>query len=82
MVPPGITECESCRKTWYASRCYIQCFECGHVYRTRWHLWLAYWREVLTYRRIFPKEYSLLRVFRGTWRPGLVNFCQCCLHDF
>lgn len=83
-TPPGVVACEACGKTWYAGRCYIRCLECGHVYRTRWHLWLAYWREFLTYRRTFPEEkYSLLRVFLAVLRrPSKVYFCQCCLHDF
>lgn len=83
MISPGIELCDACGRTWYAGRCYRQCAECGHVYRTRWHLWLAYWREFLAYRRTFPGEYSLPRVVWETWRrPSKVYFCQCCIHDF
>lgn len=49
-------------------RHYIWCLECGHPYRTRWHLWLAYaWRFGHIWR--IP-------------RPSRISFCQCCSHDF
>ena len=75
--------CEGCQQRRTLRRWYLRCFECGHVYRTRWHLLGAYWREMWTYSRIFPKGYSLPRLIVNTWRrPGKIYFCQCCLHDF
>lgn len=63
---PIYAACEGCGARWRNVRPYIRCFECGHVYPTRWHLLLAYWREVRTYNRIFPREYSLPRLILGT----------------
>lgn len=67
---------------------YIWCFECGHTYRTRWHLLVAYrvkrWQVRRAYRTIDPDDrepvWSVL--LGGWWRPSRISFCQCCIHDF
>lgn len=89
---------------WCCSRChmghhrvYLRCPECGHPYRTRWHLWLAYlrvhrrlwwrdlhavgWAQPTGLAPVFPRT-RWWHLFAATWRPGRVRFCQCCTHDF
>lgn len=74
--------CEGCGGRWHLRRWYLQCFECGHVYRTRWRLLAMYRWERWRYSRTFPGEYALLRLLFGPpWRPSKVAFCQCCIHD-
>ena len=72
---PRPDHCWSCHRD-QPRRGYIRCFECGHTYRTRWHLLAAYWRIVLQ-----------MDGWLGAWRavrvrPGRISFCQCCIHDF
>lgn len=55
---------------------YIWCLECGHPYRTRWHLFVAWLRKS---RQL---GYSWWIVARTARRPGRITFCQCCSHDF
>lgn len=66
--------CVSCH-TDQPGRGYIRCFECGHTYRTRWHLLAAYWRIVLQ-----MDGWQWWRSLR--LRPSRIYFCQCCIHDF
>ena len=74
--------CAGCHEL-MPKRGYQHCAECGHVYRTRWHLLAVYRSERWQYSRTFPGEYGLLRLlFGGPWRPSKINFCQCCIHDF
>jgi hypothetical protein len=70
------------------TRGYVGCGECGHVYRTRWHLLYAYWGVFLPIwwhdwrHPMFPGFRSRwYDVFRGRLRPSRIYFCQCCLHD-
>lgn len=90
MIPPGIEECQACGETWYAGRCYLQCAECGHVYRTRWHLLAAVRRNLWRARHfrgallnMEPLGISWWRILLGgPWLPSKVYSCQCCTHDF
>lgn len=84
MTPPGLIECLGCWKVWYAGRRrYLQCFECQHVYRTRWHLLWAYRVESWRAWRLWPDEQPLrVALFGRVWRPSKITFCQCCIHDF
>ena len=76
-------ECHACGQAWLIRGWYVRCFECGHVYPTRWHLLLEYRWERLRYWRTFRQDYSLARiVFGPIWRPSKIVYCQCCLHDF
>lgn len=84
-APPGIVACLGCWKSWSAGRCYLQCFECGHVYRTRWHLLAAYrWlRWQGWYRWGWMADQGFWSgLLGGWWRPSKIFFCQCCNHDF
>lgn len=72
LAPPD--HCLSCHED-QPARGYIRCFECGHTYRTRWHLLVAYWLIVL---RI--DGWNARRSLR--LRPARIAFCQCCIHDF
>lgn len=88
---------------WCCSRChevdmrrlYIRCYECCHPYRTRWHLWAAYWRIHIRHwwqdwrgRGLRPPasrpdwRVKWWHAFSGYWRPSRIPFCQCCIHDF
>jgi hypothetical protein len=82
-TPLGVVACQACDHTWYAGRCYIQCAECGHVYRTRLHLLLAYrWAMWRSYREWKDGVTAWSALTRGAWRPSRIYFCQCCIHDF
>ncbi len=80
--PPHEWCCGVCHER--GGRAYIRCYECGHPYRTRWHLLLAYWREHTAIwwrcRRDNPGRWW--HVLPGWWRPSTITFCQCCTHDF
>jgi len=65
-----VSRCLGCGQR-QPDRGYIQCFECGHVYRTRWHLLAAYWRAAGLRHAL-----KSLRL-----RPSGISFCQCCIHD-
>jgi hypothetical protein len=80
---PGGDECQVCGKTWYGTRCYVLCFECGHVYRTRWHLLAAYRHmRLASWRRYGHESHWAWAYLCGWWRPSRISFCQCCIHDF
>lgn len=70
---------------------YIQCFECGHVYRTAGQLRRAYRREYWETTGKWSKPFGE----PGFWPPlparlwrlltikvKEINFCQECIHDF
>lgn len=77
--------CWSCHRD-QAGRAYIVCFECGHAYRTRWHLLAAYrrgrWRSRHFGHGGVPDITPWVALLRGWWRPSQISFCQCCIHDF
>lgn len=61
----------------YRLRPYIVCFECGHIYKTRWHL---AWVAAVTMLR-FHNGY-LRRNWKWVMFPSRISFCQECIHDF
>lgn len=70
--------CRTCHDT--AGRAYRRCYECGHPYRTKWHLLAAYRAARPAVR---PPEIGWWRaLLGGHWRPARIGFCQCCIHDF
>lgn len=75
-------ECGFCHRL-QPDRSYIRCFECGHAFRTRLHLWLADWRA--SWRTapfgIHWRERWYLRL-RPPPRPSVIFSCPCCSHDF
>lgn len=80
-----VDHCWSCHRD-QPRRGYIRCFECGHTYRTRWHLLGAYrhrrWRSRHFGQGGIPDISPWAAFFRGWWRPSRISFCQCCIHDF
>jgi hypothetical protein len=59
-------------------RHYLWCLECGHPYRTRWHLAIAYARK----GRELGIQRRWLRTLVAFLQPSQIFFCQCCSHDF
>src|SRR6266704_254167 len=69
-------------------RVYLVCGECGHLYRTAWHLRLADWRAYRRATRRWARPAaSWLAYWRGWWRtvmlrPDRIYSCPHCAADF
>jgi hypothetical protein len=64
--------CWSCYRVVPQGRVHAVCGECGHTWRTRWHL---IWHE---HKVLHSLDWPFWRSFR---RPKRISVCPCCVHD-